>query len=243
MVAIDWVTERPIAHRGLYNNTDAPENSLAAFEKAIAANRPIELDVQLGPGGQILVFHDANFRRMTGIDRDVRAATVEDLGSLRLMGTAEKVPTLADTLALVKGRVPLLIELKNEGGAGLLEERVAAGLAGYSGALAVQSFNPYSLGWFVRNAPKIARGQLSGNFSDRLDLGSLKRYALNHLLLNFISRPHFVGYDIRARSEHSFRRLKARLSVPLVLWTVRSPEQLALCRRLGVNFIYEGIDP
>jgi glycerophosphoryl diester phosphodiesterase len=242
MAAIDWITERPIAHRGLHNTTDAPENSLAAFDSAIAAGRPIELDVQLGAGDQVLVFHDSNFRRMTGVDREVRAATAEEVGALRLMGTAEKVPTLAETLALVKGRVPLLIELKNEGQVGPLEERVAADLAGYSGAFAVQSFNPYSLGWFVRNAAHIPRGQLSGDFSDRPDLGSLKRYVLKHLLLNIISRPHFVGYDIRAGSEDWFRRFKSRLSIPLILWTVRSREQRDLCNRIGVNFIYEGLD-
>jgi glycerophosphoryl diester phosphodiesterase len=242
MVATDWITERPIAHRGLHNTTDAPENSLAAFQKAIAANRPIELDVQLGPGDQVLVFHDTNFRRMTSVDRELQAVTPEELGALRLMGTAEKVPTLAEALALVRGRVPLLIEIKNEGGVGALEERVAAGLAGYSGAFAIQSFNPYSLGWFVRNAPHVPRGQLSGNFSDRPELGWLKRYLLKNLLLNFISLPHFVGYDIRAGDERSLRKLKARLSVPLVLWTVRSREQQDLCSRLAVNFIYEGLD-
>jgi glycerophosphoryl diester phosphodiesterase len=242
MAAIDWITERPIAHRGLHNTTDAPENSLAAFRKAMAANRPIELDVQLGAGDQALVFHDSSFRRMTGADREVRAATAEEVAALRLMGTAECVPTLAETLALVKGRVPLLIELKNEAGAGRLEEQIAAALVGYDGAFAVQSFNPYSLGWFVRNAAHIPRGQLSGDFSDRPDLGLLKRYALKNLLLNFISRPHFVGYDIRAGDESSLRKLKARLAVPLVLWTVRSPEQRDLCNRIGVNFIYEGLD-
>lgn len=242
MVAIDWIAERPIAHRGLHNTTDAPENSLAAFQKAIAANRPIELDVQLGAGDQVIVFHDDNFRRMTGVDREVRAATAEEIGALRLMGTAECVPALADVLILVKGRVPLLIELKNEAGVGLLEARVTADLAGYSGAFAVQSFNPYSLGWFVRNAAHIPRGQLSGDFSDRPDLGLLKRYGLKNLLLNFISRPHFVGYDIRAGDERSLRKLKARLAVPLVLWTVRNPEQRDLCNRIGVNFIYEGLD-
>src|SRR3954466_4751370 len=108
-----WLVRTPIAHRGLHAARDGrPENSLAAFAHACALGFPAEMDVRLTRDGEVVVFHDRALERLTGASGSVDERTAAELRGLRLLGTAEPVPLLRDVLALVAGRVPLLIELK-----------------------------------------------------------------------------------------------------------------------------------
>jgi glycerophosphoryl diester phosphodiesterase len=128
----------PIAHRGLHQlAAGAPENSLAAFERACRAGFPIELDVRRTADGHAAVIHDEDLLRLTGQPGTVAATPAGRLGSLRLLGTAERVPLLEEVLRLVAGRVPVLVEVKNEGLPGRLEARVLEVLAGYRGQVAL----------------------------------------------------------------------------------------------------------
>src|SRR5271170_1927831 len=94
----------PLAHRGLWNPDGAPENSLAAFQAACSHGYGIELDVQLSADGEAMVFHDGKLTRMTGADGRIGDHTAADLGRLKLAGTDETIPTLAETLTLVGHR-------------------------------------------------------------------------------------------------------------------------------------------
>ena len=58
-----------IAHRGVFNNIDIPENSMKAFKKALKLNYPIELDIQLTKDNILVVLHDHTLQRMTGDSR------------------------------------------------------------------------------------------------------------------------------------------------------------------------------
>ena len=156
-----WLLTRPIAHRGLHNE-EYPENSLGAFQRCIDKNYPIELDVRLLNDNTLVVFHDDTLARMTGIDGYVSQINKEDLKNCKLNKTNFVIPTFREVLDLVDGKVPILIELKTANSSfGPLEKILTDTLTDYTGEYAVQSFNPFSVGWFTEHYPDIIRGQMS----------------------------------------------------------------------------------
>ena len=160
-----WLLQHPIAHRGFHSGDQAcPENSMKAFRKALQKGFAIELDVQLLSDGKVVVFHDENTKRMTGFNRKIGDCDSHRISKMRLLDSDQHIPLLKAVLDLVKGKVPLFIEIKNKGRVGMLEKALFDILESYDGRFAVQSFNPYSLQWFRINAPFILRGQLSGDF-------------------------------------------------------------------------------
>ena len=235
---IAWLLERPIAHRGLHDgNVKIPENSLSAFNRALLAGYPIELDLHLLADGEVLVFHDRNLSRLCGLDRQVTTMTKDSIRSCRLLQTSERPPLIEEVFDLVRGAVPLLIELKSTSAPGLLEPRLYEKLRRYGGQYAVQSFNPFHMHWFARHAPAVARGQLAGNrITDRIS--RLQWPALS----NNWNDPHFVGY--RAAGLPS-RRVAAqrRKGLPVLAWTVRSQEECAQLKRYCDNIVFECFTP
>src|SRR5574340_1268657 len=182
-----WLTAGAIAHRGEWTDGPArPENSLAAFDEAASNGYAIELDVQRTADGHTVVLHDYNLERLTGTPGLVSETKLQELQKLRLRGGDEPIPTLAEVLALVAGRVPVFVEIKNEGEIGPLETDVAKQLSAYDGKAAVVSFNPYSLASVAKTAPDIPRGQLSGTFAGE-DLAWYKVFLLRSLMMNWTS--------------------------------------------------------
>ena len=215
-----WITARPIAHRGLFDAARGiPENSLAAIRAAIDAGYAMELDLQPIAGG-IAVFHDFDLARMTGRNGDLRQMTPAALKRFRLSGTGETIPLLEEVLALVRGRVPLMLEIKNKGRAGVFENLILAKLAGYRGEIALVSFNPFSLRWFRRYAPQFVRGQTSCRFTDSAMPG-WRKFLQRHFLLNVVSRPDFLLYDLDGLPNAAVS-LQRTLGAKLVAYTVRS---------------------
>jgi len=237
-----WIFTRPIAHRGLHDAAAGiPENSPAAFAAAVAAAYPIELDVRVTRDGRAAVFHDASLRRLTGVEGDVSATDSAALGELRLAGTGEAIPLLDDVLDAVAGRVPLLIELKNEGPVGGVEAATLDALDAYRGSAAVQSFNPYTLEWFARHAPERARGLLSGGFDDAAMDADMKE-KLRNLELTGVASPDFIGYDVRRLPFEPVARLR-RAGLPVLGWTVRDAAEAERARQYCDNIIFEGFTP
>lgn len=239
---MDWLRQRPIAHRGLHNApAGLPENSTGAFQAAIAAGHPIELDVRLSRDGQVVVFHDDGLQRLTGDPRTVAQCSLEELRALRLLGTTMTVPTMSQVLDLVGGAVPILIELKNNEAPGPLEESLLAALEGYHGEYAVESFNPLSLAWFTQNAPVIPRGQLSGSLKDPV-LDDRLKTLLRDLSFRGMNRPHFIAYELAALPYPAAGAARSD-GLPLIAWTVRSAADLQKARALADNFIFESLTP
>lgn len=237
-----WIVEQPIAHRGLHDLArGVPENSIAAFEAAAGAGFPAELDVRVTRDGAAVVFHDRTLERLTGAEGEVGDAELDELVHLQLSGTPHTVPSLLDALEAVSGRIPLLIEVKNEGVAGEVEEATLGAIDVYNGEVAVQSFNPLTLQWFAHNAPDVPRGLLSGGFEDE-DMNPMLREKLRNLEMADIAEPHFVGYDVRLLPFDPVTRLR-RSGVPVLGWTVRSPQAEAEARRHCDNVIFEGYVP
>lgn len=235
-----WLRQRPIAHRGLHDAV-RPESSLAAFEAAAAAGHPIELDVHLTADGQVVVFHDDTLDRMTGRPGRLAEHTLAELAALRLGGTDEPIPSLAQVMERVGHRVPVLVELKSTRRVGPLEQAVVDVLARFPGEHAVQSFDPWSMLWMRRHAPHLPRGMLSGDMrSEGLPLH--EALAVEHLVLAPAVRPDFIGYELRALPRWA-PSLWRRLGRPLLAWTIRDDAALRRARGLVDNVIFEGVVP
>lgn len=233
---------KPIAHRGLHNiHEGIPENSLPAFLAAIAAGYPIELDVHLLADGSVVVFHDDDLARMCGDATRIQNIKSRELQKYRLGNTDEKIPLFAEVLEMVGGRVPVLIEIKQRMKVGRLEQAVADLLDKYNGEFALQSFNPFTLAWFVRNRPGFMRGQLSGDFKGEKMAGVLK-WVLSNLYLNWKSKPHFVGYESRALPGKRVGYLRKK-GMPVIAWTIRDEAEHLRVKNLCDNIIFESFKP
>lgn len=238
---VNWLLDRPIAHRGLHNlAAGVPENTIGAFDAAIRAGLPIEFDVRLTEDQQAIVFHDCNLIRLTGVDRLVASTTMRDMQRLTISGTDERPPSLNEALEFIDGRVPVLIELKAARPPGPLEWEVLKGIETYRGQAAIQSFSPKSMRWFRENAPEVIRGQISGSYYVH-DLSSWHRFMHRHLLMLRISRPDFVAHHVGCLGLPS-SRLWRRLGGPLLAWTVRSMRDLDRARLRADGVIFEGFD-
>jgi glycerophosphoryl diester phosphodiesterase len=235
---MDWITNSPIAHRGLHRGRDVPENSMAAIEAAIAANHPIEIDIQFLADGHIAVFHDKDLERLTGQPGSIADQTLEALPKFHLFGTDQTIPTLTEVLDLINGQVPVLVELKNEGKVGPLESALHKILQNYRGEVAIQAFNPFSLQWFKKNAPAIPRGQLSGNFKGE-KLSWYNKFLLSNLLMNWASDPQFIAYDLKALPSLPTTINRQLFKTPLIVWTVRSEAERDQALQMADNYIFD----
>ena len=186
------------AHRGLHKkDKTVPENSLAAFERASSYGYGIELDVQLSKDGQVVVFHDDTLNRVCGVDSRVDEKTYDELSKISLCGTTQTIPLVSEVLKTVRGRGPLIVELKNGKNNEELCEKTYALLSKYSGEYCIESFNPFIVRWFKKNAPEVIRGQLANPPKDyNGEVGPITAVILGNCLLNFLSRPQFIAYKI-----------------------------------------------
>ena len=186
------------AHRGLHKkDKTVPENSLAAFERASSYGYGIELDVQLSKAGQVVVFHDDTLNRVCGVDSRVDEKTYDELSKISLCGTTQTIPLFSEVLKTVRGRGPLIVELKNGKRNEELCEKTYALLEKYSGEYCIESFNPFIVRWFKKNAPEVIRGQLANPPKDyNGEVGPITAVILGNCLLNFLSRPQFIAYKI-----------------------------------------------
>ena len=240
---------RPIAHRGLHDRAAGViENSASAFARAMAAGYGIELDLQLSADGVAMVFHDDTLDRLTAETGPLRGRDAAALGRIPLGGAAagDTIPTLAEVLDQVAGRVPLLIELKDQsGGSGAgatdLEQAVAKTLAGYRGDVAVMSFNPAMMAAMADLAPDLARGITSCAFEpgDWPDLSAETCARLREIGSFEVVGASFISHDWHDLARPRVAALKAR-GVPILCWTVRSPEAEGVARQLADQITFEG---
>lgn len=242
MPAPAWLTQIPVAHRGLHHleKTGIPENSRAAFRAAKAEGYAIELDIRLTRDERVVVFHDAKLDRLCGREGNCADLTAAEITALPLLGTAETPPLLSDVLALVNGETPIVIEIKNYGDAsvGRLEAATMQVLEGYSGPFACQSFSPGVVDWLKRNAPHVCRGQIA-TVMDRMEtLDAQQKAALQAALDIGYGAPDFVAFDVRHLPNALTERAR-RESRPVLTWTVRTEEDRAQARAHADNVIFE----
>ena len=213
------------AHRGLHKE-GVPENSLAAFEDACRAGFGIELDVQLSHDGEVMVFHDYTLIRMTGCDKKLCELDAKELMTLTLAGTDQTIPTLKQVLALVDGRVPLLVELKGESFDTSLCAKVADLLRDYKGAYCLESFNPLLIGNMKKEFPEAFCGLLYTNVCREKKKKSALNLALTAMALNVVARPDFIAFDKADRDTLPVKITTQLFGAPKFVWTVRTQEEI-----------------
>jgi glycerophosphoryl diester phosphodiesterase len=242
-----WETLRRyrFAHRGLHDKDHGvPENSLAAFQRAVDQGFGAELDVHLTKDGRLAVIHDDSLKRTAGVDVKASELTAEELGAYRLEGTEEKIPFLEQVLPLFEGKTPLIVELKVEGNAAELARATCDMLDQYQVDYCIESFHPQAIYWLRKNRPEICRGQLSMNFlKDRAGLNFPSAFAMTYLLTGFLTAPDFIAYDHHGRSNLSLKLARKLWGVQEVSWTLRSREEMEKCEKDGCLSIFEKFVP
>lgn len=236
MSDLAWLTARPIAHRGLHDmNKTRWENTLAAFEAAAASNYAIECDVHITLDGEVVVFHDTDLKRLTGTEGYVWQRTGAEMTALTVGGTAEHVPTLAQMLELVAGRVPLVIELKGTPGHddGLVAA-VCKQLRRYKGKVAIMSFDH----WLIRDFPKHA-----GDIPTGLTAWGSKPHEVEMHFPMLMHGVSFVSYALDQLPNAFATFVKRELGMPVITWTVRDAAAVAKTYAEGDQITFEGFDP
>ncbi|AZB54274.1 phosphodiesterase [Cereibacter sphaeroides] len=237
----------PIAHRALHDRAAGrPENSPGAIRAAVEAGYGIEIDLQLSADGVPMVFHDESLDRLTAETGPLAARTAAELRTIPLRDATDTIPTLAEVLALVAGRAPLLIEIKDQDGAlgpavGALEAATAAALDGYGGPVAVMSFNPQSMAEMARLRPDLPRGLVTSSY-DPTDWAPVPPETCARLrAIPDYDRVEasFVSHEAPDLDRPRVAELKAQ-GAAILCWTIRSPEAEALARRVAANVTFEG---
>ncbi len=249
MSAPGWLVARPIAHRGLHDRARGlVENTLAAARAAAERGFAIECDVQASADGEAIVFHDFTLDRLTAESGPVRERTADALARIELADASnERIPTLADLLATIAGRVPLVVEVKSrfDGDTGLLRRTLDV-LGGYAGPVAVKSFDPAIVAEARRLAPTLPRGIVAEAryvHPDWAGLSAEARHALAHLLHFPETDPDFVSWhvgDLPHAAPHLARLLGRR---PVMAWTVRTDADRARAAAHADQMVFEGFVP
>ncbi len=242
--------DAPIAHRALHDVTDGrPENSRAAIEAAIAQGFGIEIDLQLSSDGVAMAFHDYQLQRLAEAKGAVRQHTAEVLGAIQLIGGDEGIPTFAEVLDLVAGRVPLLIEFKDQDGimgpnVGTLEASAAHAVQDYDGPMAFMAFNPHSVAALRDLAPNVPRGLTTDPF--HADGWPLLPKAVRTRLKSIPDYDAvgacFISHSVDDLHSPEVAALKAR-GAKVLCWTVTSIEQEQEARGFVDNVTFEGYVP
>lgn len=245
--------QKLFAHRGLFNNhSDAPENSLRAFRKAVDAGFGIELDVQLTKDRVPVVFHDFALKRVCGVPGLVKDYTFEELQQFPLCGTDQRIPKFADVLKVIGGSVPMIVEYKSEDTDMSLCPPIDAMLTEYQdrtgGLYCIESFNPLILQWYRLHHNSVCRGQLSDGFLHNPKMHGVFYktwflFALQFLLTDFLTAPDFIAYNHKFRKNPSRSLCHALFRNRAAAWTIRSEKELQDAEKHFDVFIFDSFVP
>lgn len=224
----------PIAHRGLWNES-AVENSILSYSLAVQKGFPIEIDLYSTKDGHIVCFHDDTLFRMTGENGFIYEKTLSELKSLSLKNTDQKIPTFEEVLRVVNGKVPLLIEFKDQPDKSYILKAVKI-LKEYKGDFAVQAFNPLYLLKIKKLAPEFIIGILGTNTPPK-ERSFLTKFIVKNLSLNFLIKPDFISYNYKGLP------IKNPFNLPLLAWTVTDSKNAKTALSFADNIIFENFIP
>lgn len=240
---LDWLTARPIAHRGLHDAKQGViENTESAFAAAIAEGYAIECDLQASLDGEAIVFHDETLDRLMEAKGLVARHSTPELKAMRFKAGGDHIQTLGDLLAQVAGRVPLVIELKSLwDGNEALTRRAIEVVKDYDGAFAFMSFDPKVIERVRVLAPDIARGIVADRVThpDYQTLPVSARIGLREFEHIADTQPDFISYhwrDLPYAPVTQFRDTGR----PVICWTIRSAADAVAARRYCDQITFEG---
>src|SRR6185437_14845928 len=245
MPALDWLTARPLAHRGLHDErAGVIENTPTAIRAAIDNGYGMELDLQITADGEAVVHHDDALGRLTEDSGRLAEMTVAAIKAAAFKATTDRIITLRELCALVAGRATMTLELKSRFDGDLrLAAHVAQVLSGYSGPVAVMSFDPDLIEAVRLAAPALARGIIAER---RYDWGSFspaaKRRLAFFLHANW-TRPQFIAYAVHDLPAAVPLIARNAFGLPLLTWTVRTEEDRRTAARYADQIIFEGFQP
>jgi glycerophosphoryl diester phosphodiesterase len=243
---LNWLTARPIAHRG-WHGDGRIENSLSAARAAIAAGFAIECDIQRSADGEAIVFHDDNLERLTQAQGRIADYSVTRLAALRLGGSTDPIPTLRQLLELISGRVPLICEIKSGfDGDMRLSTRAAEIASGYDGPLAFKSFDPEVIAFLraersARPLGLVAEASYDDPYFAALSPAQKRDCAA--FLHVARTRPDFLSWSVDDLPHAAPSLFRALGEKPVMAWTVRTPAQWALAREFADQAVFEGRTP
>ena len=235
---MNYLKYKYIAHRGLHDG-DIPENSTLAFKRALEYGYAIELDVNITKDNKVIVFHDNTLFRMCSVNKRVRNCTFGYIKTLQLNNTKYKIPTLKEVLKLVNGKVPLLIELKNEGVSTRLEKNVLKIMKEYDGEYIYQSFNPFSILYMKNKNKKVKTALLSSNSFKNLKNFFMVVLTNSKLVFNFV-KADIISYKLEDINNKVLKRYK---NIPIFSWTITNMIELKEAKKVSDGIIFENILP
>lgn len=247
MPGLDWLTARPLAHRGLHGASGAVENTVSAVTEAIAAGYGIEVDLQITSDGEAMVHHDDALGRLTHGQGRLAEMTAAELKTVPFKETADRMMTLGELIDLVAGRATLCLEMKSRfDGDTRLPQRVADTLTRYAGPVAVMSFDPEQVRALRDIAPGLPRGIVAERRYDHPEwqaLPAARKRSMAHLLHGLSTRPHFVAYRVADLPAAAPLIARYIFGLRLLTWTVRSEGDRRRAARWADQMIFEGFRP
>ncbi len=245
MALFDWLTPRPIAHRGLHDDSGAIENTATAITAAIDASYGIECDLQVSADGESMVHHDDALGRLTEGSGKLAQLSAAEIKKVRFKRGSDRILTLSELCELVAGRATLLLELKSHfDGDRRLVARVAETLGNYKGPVAAMSFDPAMVEMLRSIAPVLPRGIVAQRrYDDWPELPPAERRSMGNLLHVPRTRPQFIAYAIRDLPALAPLAMRLVCGLPLLTWTVRTDAERRRAARWASQIIFEGWRP
>lgn len=248
MPEFDWLTARPIAHRGLHDAAcGVVENTATAVTAAITATYAIEVDLQVSADGEAMVYHDDELGRLTQGRGRLDAFPAAALRNVPFNASSDRMLTLGELIELIGERAAVVLELKSHyDGDRRLVGRVAELLRSYAGPIAAMSFDPEQVAALRHLAPWLTRGIIAEHRYDHSEWQNLagpRKFVMANLLHGHRSRPQFVAYAVRDLPAFAPRVARALFGLPLLTWTVRTEADRRRARDFADQMIFEGFRP
>ena len=227
-------TTKLIAHRGLHDGFEIPENSMSAFQKAVEKNYGIELDITISKDNEIIVFHDDTLNRLCNVNGNIEDFEYSFLKKLKLYETQEHIPLFSEVLDLTKNKVPLIIEIKKHKSVGILETKLCELLNNYAGEYYICSFEKDILTWFKKNKPNLKRGLIF-----ETNIKKFQKYNKTLFLYKYFkTKPDFISLDYRLL-DSSIYKFCIKNNLHMFSWTINSKEKYKKIRKKVKGIIFE----
>jgi glycerophosphoryl diester phosphodiesterase len=242
----DWLTSRPVAHRGLHDAARGIfENTPSSVAAAVAANYAIEVDLQITADGEAMMHHDDALGRLTEGSGALNTMTAQTLRQVPFKATADRMISLGELCDLVAGRVALVLELKSRfDGNPQLPLRVADVLKSYRGPVAAMSFDPGHVAVLRETSPELMRGLVAERrYRPYHQDQSWFRASTDYVADLARARPQFLAYSVRDLPSPVPLTSRYALGLPLLTWTVRTEADRARAARWADQMIFEGFRP